>query len=280
MKLLNMAKMTVSGAPGTGTITLSAAVSGYLTFAQAGVADGDWVTYCIIDGSNCEVGRGQYTSSGTTLSRGRVLRSTGAGNTAAISATSSAVVFIAAAAEDLVPSGAVMFTMATSAQDGWLLFDDGTIGDGSSSASSRANADCKDVFFMLYNNFADADCAITTSAGAGTTRAGQTNAATAWAAHCRIALPKALGRALAVAGAGSGLTSRALGKSVGEETHTPTLAEMFAHTHSVPSGGGGGTISPGCNAGYGGAQTTGSQGSSTAHNVMQPTTFLNAMVKL
>ena len=58
---------------GTGTITLGTAQTGYITFAQGGIANASSVTYTIIDGNNFEVGRGTYTSSGTTLSRDTVL---------------------------------------------------------------------------------------------------------------------------------------------------------------------------------------------------------------
>lgn len=85
---------------GTGTITLGAAVSGFLTFALAGVATGDVVTYAIEDGSNREIGRGTYTSSGTTLSRDVILDSTNGG--AAISLSGSAQVFVTASDEDLL----------------------------------------------------------------------------------------------------------------------------------------------------------------------------------
>ncbi|MDE5451329.1 hypothetical protein GWE18_00365 [Bradyrhizobium sp. CSA112] len=67
-KLFNLARMTTATS-GTGTITLGSAVSGYLTFALAGVANADVVAYGIKDGANSEVGYGVYTSSGTTLTR-------------------------------------------------------------------------------------------------------------------------------------------------------------------------------------------------------------------
>lgn len=96
-KLFNLARMT-SATAGTGTLTLGAAVSGYLTFALAGVADGTWVTYGIKDGSNSEIGYGKYTAAGTTLSRTAVLASTN-GN-ALISCSGSEEVYITASAVD------------------------------------------------------------------------------------------------------------------------------------------------------------------------------------
>lgn len=107
----NLAVMTVSGTPGTGTITLGAAVPPYLSLAAAGIADGQKVTYSLTDGtSNSEIGQGTYTSSGTTLSRDTVYRSTGAGNTAKISATSATIVEITIAAEDVVAIAAGLVT--------------------------------------------------------------------------------------------------------------------------------------------------------------------------
>ena len=104
--LVNRAKVSTS-TTGTGTITLGTAESGYQTFADAGVTDGDVVRYTIEDGSDWEIGSGTYTASGTTLSR-TVDESSNAD--AALSLSGSAVVFVTAASSDIVPSSGGSFT--------------------------------------------------------------------------------------------------------------------------------------------------------------------------
>lgn len=96
-KLGNLIKMTTA-TTGTGTITLGSAVAGFLTLAQGGITDGQTVSYAIKDGVDSEVGRGVYTSSGTTLTRS-VLKSTNAN--AAINLSGTAQVIVTALAEDL-----------------------------------------------------------------------------------------------------------------------------------------------------------------------------------
>lgn len=92
-KVYNRARMTTA-TTGTGTITLGSAVTGYQTFAAAGVANGDVVHYVIEDGTAWEIGTGTYTSAGTTLSRTLVQSSTGA----LLSLDGSSEVFISAPA--------------------------------------------------------------------------------------------------------------------------------------------------------------------------------------
>ncbi len=87
----NRVQMSVSGTPGTGTITLNAATTGYRTFASA-YGGNATVDVLIVDGTAWEVARDcTYTNSGTTLTRG-TLESSSTGS--AISLSSSAVVSV------------------------------------------------------------------------------------------------------------------------------------------------------------------------------------------
>lgn len=61
---------------GTGTITLAGASAGFQSFAAIG--NGNDTYYTILNGAAWEVGKGQYTSSGTTLTRVLISSSTGA----------------------------------------------------------------------------------------------------------------------------------------------------------------------------------------------------------
>lgn len=95
--LYNLAAMTVAST-GTGTITLGSAakINGvqYLSFASAGVPDGQPVYYSINDpgGSGAsEIGIGTYTSSGTTLTRSVI---TSTNSNSAINMSASAIVRI------------------------------------------------------------------------------------------------------------------------------------------------------------------------------------------
>lgn len=98
-KLANLARMTVSSAPGTGSsITLGSAVAGHITFVNAGIANGNVITYAIRDGANSEIGTATYSTTGPSLTGRTVLNSTN-GN-AAINASANAEVFITASASD------------------------------------------------------------------------------------------------------------------------------------------------------------------------------------
>jgi microcystin-dependent protein len=172
-------------------------------------------------------------------------------------------------------TGDVKSTLKTTADAGWIMMNDGTIGDASSGATTRANADTQALFALLWANVSNTNCPVSGGRGA--------SAAADFAAHKTITLPKLRGRALAAAGAGAGLTSRALGDTVGEETHVLTVPEMPSHQHGI------GVHLRGSNGTIGGSflmadsspdDLTEPAGGGGAHNNMQPTSFLNFMIKL
>jgi len=159
------------------------------------------------------------------------------------------------------------------------LANDGTIGSASSSATTRANADTQALYTLLWNNVSNTYAPVSGGRGA--------SAAADFAANKTIKLLSFMGRAIGVAGAGSGLTSRALGESLGEERHALTGAENGPHTHG-PQGGtsfvfatiGAGSLATASGSDLFVGGTTASSGSGTPHNTMQPTTFLTCMIKL
>jgi microcystin-dependent protein len=96
-------------------------------------------------------------------------------------------------------------------------------------------------------------------------------------------VPDLRGRTLIGAGANPSLTERALGQTLGEETHTLTVIEMPSHTHSlttVPAGDGPGGYSGGGWFGDPIAQSTSSAGGDKPHNNMQPSAVVNYIVKI
>jgi len=102
-------------------------------------------------------------------------------------------------------TGDVKISLKTVADTGWVLMNDLTIGDASSGATGRANADTSALFALLWANIADQWAPVSTGRGA--------SAVADFAAHKTLALPKTLGRALA--GYGVGTTSETTTASSG-----------------------------------------------------------------
>src|SRR5262249_38958212 len=111
-------------------------------------------------------------------------------------------------------TGDVKLTLKAVADSGWLMMDDTTVGSGTSGAAHTGTT-VQALFTLLWNNTSNTDCHIQDSTGVPTTRGG--SAAADFAASKRMPLPKVLGRAMAIAGAGAGLTARNLASIFGEE---------------------------------------------------------------
>ncbi len=175
-------------------------------------------------------------------------------------------------------TGDVKVSYWSSPPGGWVAMNDGSIGNSGSSATNRANSDTFQLYKTLWDGVSNTWAPV--SGGRGAT------ALADFLANKTLTLPRALGRSLASAGAGSGLTSRALGQFLGEETHLLTIGEIPSHNHpgstvniiiSGSAGGGGGNNTV---IGAASAVNVAAQGGGAAHNNMPPTTYANVFIKL
>lgn len=69
---------TTSTTTGTGNLTLSTAATGFQSFA--GIGNNNDTYYCITDGTDWEVGKGKYISTGTLLTRDTIYESSNGGS--------------------------------------------------------------------------------------------------------------------------------------------------------------------------------------------------------
>jgi len=174
-------------------------------------------------------------------------------------------------------TGDIRVSMESSAPRGWVAMNDGSIGNVGSTATNRANADTFFLYKTLWDGVSNTYAPVSTGRGA--------SALDDFLANKTLTLPKSLGRALAGAGTGAGLTARTLGESLGSETIS--IAAMPAHDHpgssvalgSVNIGSGTAGVVVGLNAGPT-AVTVASQGGGAADGNMQPTSFMNVFIKL
>lgn len=172
---------------------------------------------------------------------------------------------------------------------GYLLMNDGTIGNASSNATTRRNVDTFPLFNLLWNSVSNTWAPLLDSSGTPIARG--SSAVEDFEDNNQLTLTRVLGRAISSAGTGSGLTARALGQFLGEENHTLTISEMPSHNHpgSTVDGTIGVSGGPPFSAALGSANpaaatipnvNVASQGGGVGHNTMQPTSFMNVFIKL
>lgn len=147
-----------------------------------------------------------------------------------------------------IPVGTPVQALTTVVPTGYVSANGTTIGDASSNATGRANADTLLLFVFVWNACPNAQCPILTSGGAGSTRGGScTLAACAdYAAHKALTVQNMNGLGVMGADSQSGTTSTFLsgvpstigsrtvpGSILGENLHSLTTAENGAHSHGV-----------------------------------------------
>ncbi len=172
-------------------------------------------------------------------------------------------------------TGDIKTSLLSSAPQGWVAMNDNTIGNVGSGAT-RANRDTFQLYKTIWDGVTNANAPVSTGRGA--------TAVADFIAGKTLTLPLSLGRALAGAGNGAGLTPRLLGSAVGAETIS--ISAMPAHNHpgstvAIQStlGATGSSVSwmlPGGST----AVTVASQGGSAADGNMPPTSFFNVFIKL
>lgn len=186
-------------------------------------------------------------------------------------------------------TGDIKVTYKQTADVGWILVNNNNITIGNSASGATYNPSKKDSQGNYYQTEAlfrlmwtVPNVTFQTMAG-GTAEKGA-NATADWTANKRILLPGMRGRALAVTSGDYSLGSR-----TGSATVTLTADQIPAHTHDLTllwaTGGSGwpdrARYCGGDNkSGASETGTTTSTGGGQAHNNMQPTIFLNLMIKL
>jgi microcystin-dependent protein len=145
---------------------------------------------------------------------------------------------VSVATEQILQTGDPIWRLRTGTMAGFVRMNGRTIGNASSGATERANADTAALYTFLWDNLADAICPVAGGRGA--------SAAADFAASKVITLPdmrgrgpfglddmgnSAAGRLSMIADWGVG-NSTTIGSSGGAAMHTLATAEMPSHSHS------------------------------------------------
>lgn len=197
------------------------------------------------------------------------------------------------AASSGVPTGTMADYVGSTAPTGWVLLSGRTIGNASSNATNRANADTATLFALLWDSFTNTELAIVDSAGSPSTRGA--SAAADFAANKALPVPDLRGRtafgkddmggsaANRIAAAQKhGVNGATLGAAGGSAEHVLTEAEMPSHIHETRVTTGGGSASSNNADGQSASdrEDTFATGGDEAHTNMPPFIVLNKIVKL
>lgn len=129
-----------------------------------------------------------------------------------------------------MPTGCMMPFLAATAPTGWVLASGRTIGNASSAATERANADTSLLFTFLWTNLSNTVCPVSSGRGV--------SAAADYAANKTITLPDLRGRAFfglddlggtaasRVTTAGSSVDGTTLGASGGTQNQTLAASQI------------------------------------------------------
>jgi len=202
--------------------------------------------------------------------------------------------------QDKPQAGDVKFSMNPTPQPGWLICNDGSLGNAGSGATLYGHATASVLFTILWNTFPNSLCPVSGGRGA--------SAIADFAALKNITITRMMGRVLIAAGSGSGLTTRPPGIISGAEIVSLGVGDLPSHAHSGTSGGqsnghthdydkpvnslsqtGGGAFpaqsgafanatSSGISAGH--THPINSEGSGVAHPNMQPAQSLYALIRV
>lgn len=192
-----------------------------------------------------------------------------------------------------VPPAAIVFGYFSIPWAGWLFLDGKTIGDASSGATARANADTQNLFVQIYNSTGD---------GGAPVSGGRTgNAQNDFAAHKTLQLSDSRGCVLLtrddlggtaanrVTVAGGNFDATIMGARGGLQSVTLSTGQMPAHQHEyyIKSGGVSADSGPAVTMGSSGVvdgaaspPSTQIVGGGSPHANVQPSVVFAAMVKL